>query len=123
MIALISHVMVLRQVTMDMNARQLRLLQLSSETTDGVTIRHAAASMTHGDVRVSKPAMSRAANTLEALGLVKRFKDPTDRRSVFVKITASGRKLLRDVDRDIEKGRAAVAKRLATEAAAVPAAA
>ena len=43
------------------------------------------------------------------------------RRSVFVKITASGRKLLRDVDRDIEKGRAAVAKRLATEAAAVPA--
>ena len=36
---------------------------------------------------------------------------------MFVKITASGRKLLKDVDLDIEKGRAAVAKRLATEAA------
>lgn len=121
MIDLYSGVLLLRPVTMDLSARQLRMLSLSSETTEGVTIRHASASMTRGDVRVSKPAMSRAADKLEKLGLVKRFEDPKDRRSVFVKVTSDGRKLLRDIDRDIAKAQAAVAKRRQTERAVVAA--
>lgn len=116
MIDLVSAVLMSRKVTEGMSVRELRLLVLSSETTPGVTIRHAAESM-----KAPKPSITRGADALERLGLAKRFGDPLDLRSVLVKITKDGRKLLTDINRDIAKAQAAVAKRLATEAAKVPA--
>ena len=121
MIDLYSGVLMLRPVTMDMSARQLRLLTMTSESTDGVTVRDASAAMTKGDVRVSKPAITRGADKLAALGLIKRFDDPKDKRSVFIRITKDGRKLLKDINGDIAKAQRAVTKRLASEAAPIAA--
>jgi DNA-binding MarR family transcriptional regulator len=112
MLDLYSHVMMARPVTQDLNARQLRLLVLASETTAGVTIRGAAEKMS-----VPKPSITRSGDRLELLGLAERQDDPADKRSVLIKITAAGRKLLKDINADIARGQKAVAKRLATEAA------
>lgn len=112
MLDLYSHVMMARPVTQEMTARQLRVLVLTSESTEGLTIRGGAEKM-----EVAKSAITRAADKLGLLGLVVRETDKADRRSVFVKITTAGRKLLKDINADIAKGQKAVAKRLATEAA------
>jgi DNA-binding MarR family transcriptional regulator len=45
-------------------------------------------------LNISKPAITRATNRLVAEGLVVRKDDPADRRSILVKITKSGSKLL-----------------------------
>lgn len=46
--------------------------------------------------RVSRQAISATAQDLEALGYVRRESDPLDRRSVLVKLTARGTRLIRD---------------------------
>ena len=45
------------------------------------------------ELNVAKPAITRAADRLEEAALLRRKKDPEDRRSVLLEITASGRKL------------------------------
>lgn len=53
------------------------------------------------------PDITRLLNRLEERGLVERTRDKRDRRVVYGKITAAGLKLLREMDRPIEKhGRA-----------------
>ena len=49
------------------------------------------------ELRVAKPAITRALDRLAEFDLVRRKSDPSDRRSVLVQRTAKGSALLRDV--------------------------
>jgi DNA-binding MarR family transcriptional regulator len=48
------------------------------------------------ELGISKPAICRAIDTLSRLDLVKRKKDPEDRRNVFIQRTIAGSVFLRD---------------------------
>lgn len=75
----------------DFSARQL-VVFLKTYLEPGVdhTVRGLAA-----DLRISKPAITRAVDKLEELSLAKREKDPSDARSVIIKGTAGGQAYLR----------------------------
>jgi DNA-binding MarR family transcriptional regulator len=69
----------------DLSARQMAIV-LQVYMDDGPhTVRGLAA-----DLNVSKPAISRALDRLQALGFVRRQKDPDDRRSILVLRTVKG---------------------------------
>jgi DNA-binding MarR family transcriptional regulator len=55
------------------------------------------------DLRISKPAVTRVADRLEALGLVRRRTDPDDRRSVLLQRTVAGSVDLSDFAAILEK--------------------
>jgi DNA-binding MarR family transcriptional regulator len=63
--------------------------------------------------QVSPPAMTKTVGALEAAGLVRRERSPTDRRVVLVAATAAGRELLR-------RGRAARVRLIAGLLAGLP---
>lgn len=48
-------------------------------------------------VDVSNPCISRNCDALETMGLIKRTRDPEDRRKVFVTLTARGNRLLTEM--------------------------
>jgi DNA-binding MarR family transcriptional regulator len=74
-----------RADTPDLSARQMALL-LNVYLTDGPhTVRGLAA-----DLKVSKPAISRALDRLGELGYVRRKRDEMDRRNVLVQRTVAG---------------------------------
>ncbi len=76
----------------DLSARQLAVF-LTCYLQDGNhTVRGLAA-----DLRVSKPAITRALDRLGELELARRKVDPQDRRSVLVQRTLKGSALLRDL--------------------------
>lgn len=76
----------------DLSARQLGVL-LTVYLTDGPhTVRGLAA-----ELRVSKPAITRALDRLGELDLARRKVDPMDRRSVLVQRTLKGAAFLRDL--------------------------
>src|ERR671932_769004 len=76
----------------DLSARQLAVL-LTVYLTDGPhTVRGLAA-----ELRVSKPAITRALDRLGELDLARRKVDPMDRRSVIVQRTLKGTGFLRDL--------------------------
>jgi DNA-binding MarR family transcriptional regulator len=76
----------------DLSARQLGVL-LTVYLNDGPhTVRGLAA-----DLRVSKPAITRALDRLGELDLARRKVDPMDRRSVLVQRTLKGAAFLRDL--------------------------
>lgn len=85
----------LRTEDVELGLSSARLSALSVVVFDGP--------VTPGDLaaaeQVSRPTMSRLLKALESLGLVERFTDPDDRRSVRIRATAEGRRLL-------EQGRA-----------------
>jgi DNA-binding MarR family transcriptional regulator len=75
----------------DLSSRQLAILLTIYLTPPPHTVRGLA-----GSLNVSKPAITRALDTLGELDLVKRKRDETDRRNVLVQRTVNGAVFLRD---------------------------
>ena len=82
---------IVRSNVRDMSARQLVVfLKIYLELGTDHTVRGLAA-----DLKVSKPAITRALDLLEDLKFAKRETDKADRRSIIVRKTASGAGYLR----------------------------
>jgi DNA-binding MarR family transcriptional regulator len=94
--ALVAYV---RSTRVDLTNRQMALLMLVYLTPGPHTVRGLA-----GQLQVSKPVVTRALNTLGALGYLKRRKDERDLRNVLVDSTESGRAFLASFAALIEKG-------------------
>jgi len=75
----------------DLSSRQLAILLTVYLTPPPHTVRGLAQSL-----NVSKPAITRALDTLGDLELLKRKRDESDRRNVLVQRTVSGAVYLRD---------------------------
>ncbi len=75
----------------DLSSRQLAILLTVYLTPPPHTVRGLA-----GSLNVSKPAITRALDTLGDLDLLKRRRDETDRRNVLVQRTVNGAVYLRD---------------------------
>ena len=73
----------------DLTNRQMALLMLVYLTPGPHTVRGLAAIL-----GVSKPVITRALNTLGALGYLRRVRDEADRRNVFVAKTNIGQEFL-----------------------------
>ena len=74
----------------DWTVRQLLvLLELARPARPPATIRGLSAQL-----RISKPAITRAVDALEHAGLVARDPDPRDRRSVLIRATPRGERFL-----------------------------
>ena len=73
----------------DLTNRQMALLLLVYRTSGPHTVRGLA-----GILGVSKPVVTRALNTLGALGYLRRERDDRDRRNVFVERTTRGAEFL-----------------------------
>ena len=79
-----------RSARPDLTNRQMALLMLVYLTPGPHTVRGLAASLS-----VSKPVITRALNTLGAFGYIRRQKDESDLRNIFVERTDSGHEFLR----------------------------
>jgi DNA-binding MarR family transcriptional regulator len=89
----------------DLSARQLGVL-LTVYLTDGPhTVRGLAA-----ELKVSKPAITRALDRLGELDLARRKVDPMDRRSVLVQRTLKGAAFLRDLRTTMAEAATTVSK-------------
>ncbi len=73
----------------DLTNRQMALLMLVYLTPGPHTVRGLAAKL-----EVSKPVVTRALNTLSALGYLRRERDQDDRRNIFVVRTSDGTRFL-----------------------------
>ncbi len=73
----------------DLTNRQMALLMLVYLTPGPHTVRGLA-----GKLEVSKPVVTRALNTLSALGYLRRERDQDDRRNIFVVRTRDGTNFL-----------------------------
>lgn|SRR4051812_21871943 len=80
--ALVSYV---RSGQPDLTNRQMALLLISYITPGPHTVRSLASQL-----GVSKPVITRALNTLGALGYLRRERDDNDRRNIFVAKTEKG---------------------------------
>jgi DNA-binding MarR family transcriptional regulator len=89
----------------DLSARQLGVFLTCYLRDGGHTVRGLAA-----DLRVSKPAITRALDRLGELDLARRKVDPQDRRSILVQRTLKGAAFLRDL-RSIMGDAASAAKK------------
>ncbi len=92
-----------RRDTPDLSARQLALILTVYLRPPPHTVRGLAAHL-----NVSKPAITRALDRLEKLGLVRRRKDPADQRSVLVQRTVAGSVFLREFADTVTKAAADV---------------
>ena len=81
----------------DLTNRQMALLLLVYLTKGPHTVRGLAHIL-----GVSKPVITRALNTLGALGYLRRVRDETDRRNVFVARTSTGQEFLERFERNLE---------------------
>ncbi len=75
----------------DLTNRQMALLMLVYLTDGPHTVRGLASKL-----KVSKPVVTRALNTLGALGYLRRQKDESDLRNIFVERTAAGTAFLEE---------------------------
>jgi DNA-binding MarR family transcriptional regulator len=75
----------------DLTNRQMALLLLVYLTPGPHTVRGLAQSL-----GVSKPVVTRALNTLGALGYLRRERDEADRRNIFIAPTETGADFLED---------------------------
>ncbi len=82
----------------DLTNRQMALLLLVYLTPGPHTVRGLATTL-----GVSKPVITRALNTLGALGYLRRVRDETDRRNVFVANTTTGQDFLDRFQRNLEQ--------------------
>ncbi|MFC3711981.1 MarR family winged helix-turn-helix transcriptional regulator [Sphingoaurantiacus capsulatus] len=82
----------------DLTNRQMALLMLVYLTDGPHTVRGLAAKL-----RVSKPVVTRALNTLGALGYLRRQKDESDLRNIFVERTQTGTQFLEEFAGLIER--------------------
>jgi DNA-binding MarR family transcriptional regulator len=85
----------------DLTNRQMGLLLVVYLTEGPHTVRGLAAKL-----HVSKPVVTRALNTLGALSYVRRQRDETDLRNVFVERTQVGRAFLEEFSRIVAASRA-----------------
>ena len=76
----------------DLSARQQAILMNVSLTRGPHTVRGLA-----GNLNIAKPAVSRALDTLTRHGLVRRVRDETDLRNVFIERTQPGLVYLRQL--------------------------
>lgn len=83
----------------DLTNRQMALLLLVYLTPGPHTVRGLAHIL-----GVSKPVITRALNTLGSLGYLRRVRDESDRRNVFVARTGSGQDFLEGFERNLEHG-------------------
>jgi DNA-binding MarR family transcriptional regulator len=93
--ALIAYV---RSGEPDLTNRQMALLMLVYLTPGPHTVRGLAKVL-----GVSKPVVTRALNTLGALGYLRRERDQDDRRNVFVVRTSSGADFLEGFKRNLRE--------------------
>lgn len=89
----------------DLSARQLGVLLTVYLTEGPHTVRGLAA-----ELKVSKPAITRALDRLGELDLARRKVDPMDRRSVLVQRTLKGAAFLRDLRTTMTEAAANVGK-------------
>ena len=82
----------------DLTNRQMALMLLVYLTPGPHTVRGLAQLL-----GVSKPVITRALNTLGALGYLRRVRDESDRRNVFVAKTNSGQDFLDGFERNLEQ--------------------
>jgi DNA-binding MarR family transcriptional regulator len=85
----------------DLTARQLAVLMIVALQPAPHTVRALAAAL-----KVGKPAITRALDTLSALGFVLRRRDPKDGRNVLIEATPTGDQFLNRLSASI-LGRAA----------------
>lgn len=76
----------------DLTSRQMAVILLVYMEAPPHTVRGLAR-----ELAVAKPAITRALDRLEGLGLVRRLADPDDRRSLLVGRTVAGSVYLRDM--------------------------
>jgi DNA-binding MarR family transcriptional regulator len=81
----------------DLTNRQMALMLLVYLTPGPHTVRGLAHRL-----GVSKPVITRALNTLGSLGYLRRVRDESDRRNVFVARTGSGQDFLDGFERNLE---------------------
>lgn len=81
-----------RSVSPDLTNRQLALVLLACRTDGPHTVRGMAKVM-----KVTKPVVTRALNTLCNLGLLRRERETDDRRSVFIRPTTDGNAFLQQL--------------------------
>ena len=93
--ALINYV---RSGQPDLTNRQMALMLLVYLTPGPHTVRGLA-----NILGVSKPVITRALNTLGSLGYLRRVRDETDRRNVFVAKTSTGQEFLDSFERNLER--------------------
>lgn len=82
----------------DLTNRQMALLMVVYLLPGPHTVRGLAARL-----RVSKPVVTRALNTLGALGYLRRQKDDADLRNIFIEQTATGLAFLEELAELIER--------------------
>jgi DNA-binding MarR family transcriptional regulator len=87
-------VALVRRDSRDLTARQQAVYLAVLLDSGDHTVRSLAEQL-----NVSKPAITRAVDRLEALNLVYRVDNPNDHRSIFVKKTPAGTAYLKDVRR------------------------
>ena len=80
----------------DLTNRQMALMLLVYLTPGPHTVRGLAERL-----GVSKPVITRALNTLGALGYLRRVRDESDRRNVFVAKTGNGQEFLEGFERNL----------------------
>lgn len=88
---------VLRRIP-DLTTRQLSVILMVYLEPKAHTVRGLAAAL-----KVSKPVITRAIDSLSILGLLKRVRDTSDKRSVFIQRTVKGAVFLTDFAELIEK--------------------
>jgi DNA-binding MarR family transcriptional regulator len=82
----------------DLTNRQMALMMLVYLTPGPHTVRGLAQLL-----GVSKPVITRALNTLGSLGYLRRVRDESDRRNVFVAKTSNGQDFLDGFERNLEQ--------------------
>jgi DNA-binding MarR family transcriptional regulator len=88
----------LRRKGPDLSVRQMAILLTVYLTPPPHTVRGLAA-----EFRIAKPAVSRALDALGKFGFAKRRRDPADKRSVLVAVSAKGAVYLRGFAATIER--------------------
>ncbi len=78
-----------RQEGPDLSARQMAILLSVYVGAPPHTVKALAA-----DLSISKPAVTRALDTLSQMGLIKRRRDPEDKRNVLIERTLDGTQFL-----------------------------
>ena len=96
----------------DLTNRQMALMMLVYLTPGPHTVRGLAQLL-----GVSKPVITRALNTLGSLGYLRRVRDESDRRNVFVAQTNTGQDFLEGFERNLEQS---AAPRSATPGKRIP---
>ncbi len=85
-----------RDAAPDLTQRQLALLLVIYLEVPPHTVRALAARL-----KVSKPVITRALNSMGALALVDRYRDPDDKRNVLIKRTVAGSLYLENLSQHI----------------------